>query len=120
MQRLLSKLPSLSVNTTSHHPTATDSVRIEVEETSSTTRTENDRSATSSASSSSVESPFVTEVIIKHSSAFNSERESGMTKLEQLQFVEMLKGMILGKSRIATMYRKDYNANQSLQTKHPS
>ncbi|OAK98814.1 hypothetical protein IQ06DRAFT_192846, partial [Phaeosphaeriaceae sp. SRC1lsM3a] len=40
--------------------------------------------------------PIVTGVVIKHSGAFNSERATSMSKLQQLQFVEVLKEMIIG------------------------
>lgn len=96
MQRLLSKLPSLSVNATSKHPTATDSVHINTTLFEETPSPSDHAERFSSNSNSSSDAPLLTDVLIKHSSAFNSQRESGMSKLEQLQFVEMLKGMILG------------------------
>jgi hypothetical protein len=35
-------------------------------------------------------------IVTKHSHGFNSERATGLDKLQQLQFVEQLKGMIVG------------------------
>jgi hypothetical protein len=35
-------------------------------------------------------------IVTKHSHGFNSERATGLNKLQQLQFVETLKGMIVG------------------------
>ena len=35
-------------------------------------------------------------IVTKHSHGFNSERATGLNKLQQLQFVEQLKGMIVG------------------------
>jgi hypothetical protein len=89
MQNLLSKFSNLSVNTESKHPTVTDSARIDT--------TLFDKDTPSSASTQRAEMPLVTDVVFKHSSAFNSERASGMSKLEQLQFVEMMKKNIVGK-----------------------
>lgn len=40
--------------------------------------------------------PIVTNLTIKHTSAFNCERDSGMSKFQQIQFVEALKKMIIG------------------------
>lgn len=42
------------------------------------------------------EPKLITDVVVKHSSAFNSERATGMNKLQQLQFVEALKKIIIG------------------------
>jgi hypothetical protein len=89
MQNLLSKFSNFSVNTESKHPTVADSARIDT--------TLFDKDTPSSASAQRAEPPLVTAVVFKHSSAFNSERASGMSKLEQLQFVEMMKKNIIGK-----------------------
>lgn len=35
-------------------------------------------------------------ITTKHSNAFNSERASGMNKLQQLQYIAMLKDIIIG------------------------
>lgn len=77
---------ALSVNTSSKHPTASDSVHVDTEpfskvEDSSPTVTLN---------------PIVTNVTVKHTSPFNCERDSGMSKFQQTQFVEALKKTIIG------------------------
>jgi hypothetical protein len=83
------KFHNLSVNTTSKHPTAEDSAQIDT-----TLFEEGDVSP--SPRSREKEHKLITNVIVKHSSAFNSERASGMNKLQQLQFIEALKKIILG------------------------
>ncbi|KAF1915126.1 hypothetical protein BDU57DRAFT_576452 [Ampelomyces quisqualis] len=114
MQKILSKLPSFSVNTTSKHPAATASVHIHTtlfDETPSPSGSENaepSRQRPSSSPSSRIVAPIATNVTIKHSSAFNSARESGMSKLEQLQFVAMLKGMILEQASLAIVVATDF------------
>jgi hypothetical protein len=35
-------------------------------------------------------------MLVRHSGAFNSVRETGMSKVQQLKFVEMLKRVIVG------------------------
>jgi hypothetical protein len=35
-------------------------------------------------------------IVTKHSHGFNSERVTGLNRLQQLQFVETLKGMLVG------------------------
>lgn len=88
MQRLsgiMSRFNNLSVNTTSSHPTPNDSARIHPE------LFEEDAPAAQKAAV-----PLVTDVVVKHSSVFNSERTSGMGNLQQLQFVEMVKKTIVG------------------------
>jgi hypothetical protein len=87
MLSLLKNLSSLSVNKPSKHPTAIDSVHI------ATTDFGEENAAARDA-----EEPLVTDVVVKHSSAFNSERASGMKKVQQFQFVELIKGMIIGTS----------------------
>jgi hypothetical protein len=84
------KLTNLSNDTSSAHPSPKDSARVETSLFDKVTP----------ASSNSIDEatlPFITNVIIKHSSAFNSECATGMNKLQQLQFVDMLKKMIIGK-----------------------
>jgi hypothetical protein len=94
MQHILSKLSNLSGNTIFKDPTDSDSGRVE------TTLFDEDISSSSSGSVPGTCSPPATDVV-KYSSAFNSERASGMSKLEQLQFVKLLKKAILGKDTIS-------------------
>jgi hypothetical protein len=84
------KFNNLSVNTTSKHPTAEDSAQID------TTLFEEDASPSSQARNK--EPKLIIDVIIKHISAFSSERASGMNKLQQLQFIEAPKKIIVDKS----------------------
>jgi hypothetical protein len=87
MDTLLKNLSSLSVNKSSKHPNVTDSSHIPTtdfaEPSDSLFGTQN-------------ETPLVTDVVVRHSSAFNSERASGMKKVQQLQFVRLVKQMIVG------------------------
>jgi hypothetical protein len=87
MQRLTAlgaKLANLFSDASSSHPTAKDSAHVEASLFESTTPT------------SAENAPVSTDVVVGHSSAFNSERATGMNKLQQLQFVEMLKEIIVG------------------------
>jgi hypothetical protein len=79
-------LNTFSVNKTSKHPTASESALMDTE-----LFKEVDSSGPTLAFT-----PFTTNVTVKHSSAFNSERDSGMSKFQQIQFVEALKKMIIG------------------------
>jgi hypothetical protein len=91
MQRLTAlraKLANLSVDTASSRPTVKDSARVEASLFEDVTPT--------SSNSTDAAAPVVSDVVVRHSSAFNSERATGMNKLQQLQFVAMMKGMILG------------------------
>jgi hypothetical protein len=88
---LRSKFTSLSVNKPSTHPTTKDSAHVESALFEYSTPTP---------SNSVDEEHPVSNVVVKHSSAFNSKRATGMNKLQQLQFVEMLKRMIIGESEI--------------------
>lgn len=85
LSAIISRLSTLSVNNTSPHPTATDSSRGHPELFEADEPQEQVPYA-----------PFVTDVIVKHSSVFNSRRAGGMSSLEQLQFVQMLKDVIVG------------------------
>jgi hypothetical protein len=85
---LRSRFISLSVDKSSTHPTARDSAHI---------KSALFEDVTSTPSNSADEEQPVSNVVIKHSSAFNSERATGMNKLQQLQFVDTLKHMIVSK-----------------------
>ncbi|KAH3958947.1 hypothetical protein HBI24_007700 [Parastagonospora nodorum] len=79
-------LNTFSVNKTSNQPTVSDPAHMDTE-----LFKEVDSSGPTLAFT-----PFTTNVTVKHSSAFNSERDSGMSKFQQIQFVEALKKMIIG------------------------
>jgi hypothetical protein len=83
------KFNNPSVNTPSKHPTAEDSAEID------TTPFE-ERDTSPSSKAHKLEPPLNTNVIVKHSSAFNSDRASDMSKLQQLQFIETIKIIIIG------------------------
>jgi hypothetical protein len=85
MDTLLKNLSSLSVNKSSKHPNVADSSHIPTTDF-----------AEAPESPAQNEAPLVTDVVVRHSSAFNSERASGMNKIQQLQFVEVVKRMIIG------------------------
>jgi hypothetical protein len=87
MDTLLKNLSSLSVNKSSQHPNVTDSSHIP---------TTDFAEPSDSLFGVRNEDPLVTDVVVRHSSAFNSERESGMNKVQQLQFIELVKKMIIG------------------------
>lgn len=92
MQKLYgfkSKLANLSVDTSSAHPTPKDSARIETSLFDQVT-------PTSCKSIDEATLPLITNVIVKQSGAFNSECATGMNKLQQLQFIDMLKKTIIG------------------------
>jgi hypothetical protein len=86
MHKLSAMLSKLSVNNTSSHPTASDSAHISPE------LFEEDAA---SVQKPAVQ-PFITNVIVKRSGVFNSQRAGGMSSLQQLQFVQMLKVAITG------------------------
>jgi hypothetical protein len=88
MLSLLKNLSFLCVNKPSKHPTITDSVHIAI-----TTNFDEEIAAARDA-----EESLVTDIKVKHSSAFNSERASGMNKVQQLQSVKLIKGMITSMS----------------------
>jgi hypothetical protein len=90
-QGLTSKFTSLSVNKPSHHPTPTDSSRVRDDPFSKDTPVPESPSVNRNKAL-----PMISDVVVRHSSAFNSERATGMSKVEQLQFVELLKKMIVG------------------------
>jgi hypothetical protein len=85
MDTLLKNLSSLSVNKSSKHPNVADSSHIPTTDFAETPE-----------SPAQNEALLVTDVVVRHSSAFNSERASGMNKVQQLQFVEVVKRMIIG------------------------
>ncbi|KAF2035034.1 hypothetical protein EK21DRAFT_46503, partial [Setomelanomma holmii] len=87
---LQAAVSALSVNKASAHPTAKDSARVE------TALFEPETPASNVDDQRVRSGPRVTNVVVKHSSAFNSQREAGMNKLEQLQFVQALKATIIG------------------------
>jgi hypothetical protein len=89
MQSLLKNLSSLSVNKSFKHPTTIDSVHI-------VTTDFDERPHSSWVAVQNAEELHVTDVVVRHSNAFNSERASGMNKVQQLQFVELVKSMIIG------------------------
>jgi hypothetical protein len=89
LKSLSHHLNTLSVNTTSKHPTLEDSINIST--------TDFDEVSTSPIRHAARnEQPLISNITVKHGSAFNSERDSGMSKLQQLHFVEALKRMIIG------------------------
>jgi hypothetical protein len=85
MDTLLKNLSSLSVNKSSKHPNVADSSHIPTTDF-----------AEAPESPAQNEAPLVTDVVVRHSRVFNSERASGMNKVQQLQFVEAVKRMIIG------------------------
>lgn len=85
LSTMMFKFRQISVAKPSSHPTVTDSLRIEPE------LFEEDEPQAKKAYV-----PVVTNVVVKHSAVFNSQRLDGMSSLEQLQFVQMLKGVIVG------------------------
>jgi hypothetical protein len=85
MGTILKNLSSLSVNKSSKHPNVADYSHIPTTDF-----------AEASESPTQNEAPLVTDVVVRHSSVFNSERASGMNKVQQLQFVEAVKRMIIG------------------------
>lgn len=91
MQSFLNRVKNLSSTRPFAHPTTGDSLHIDPSLFRETRPTANGLSQSSKC-------PIVTGIVIKHSGAFNSERAAGMSKLQQLQFVEVLKEMIIGMS----------------------
>lgn len=90
MQPFLNKSKALSVTRPSTYPTTTDSSHIDP------SLFHDNNSTPSNTSTQRSSQPLVTNVIVKHSSAFNSSRSAGMNKLQELQFIEAMKGMIIG------------------------
>lgn len=86
--QVLSKLSNLSVNNISSHPNAADSSRVEPELFQEDAQPRAHKPYI----------PVVTDVVVKHSGVFNSQRAGGMNSLEQLQFVQILRNVIVGKS----------------------
>jgi hypothetical protein len=85
---LKAALSALAVTTASSHPTPKDSTRVETTLFDATPEETNTQPPSPN--------PRVTNVLVKHSSAFNSESATGLNKLQQLQFVALLKTAILG------------------------
>lgn len=90
-----SKLANLIVNTSSTHPTAEDSRHIQTD----TLFKEAEEDEESQAPKQK-HRRLITNVVVRQSGAFNSVRETGMSKVQQLKFVEMLKRVIVGESRV--------------------
>jgi hypothetical protein len=90
-QELTQKFTNLSVNKSSHHPTATDSSKV-----SDSLFGKGTSVPSSPVANRNKALPVISNVVVRHSSAFNSERATGMNKVEQLRFVELLKKMIIG------------------------
>ncbi|KAF2832913.1 FAD/NAD(P)-binding domain-containing protein [Ophiobolus disseminans] len=96
-RKFMAKLNALSVSATSPHPTPTDSART------NTQLFDEDAPETQTAAQ-----PLVSNVVVKHSTAFNSERASGMGKVHQLQFVQMVKGLIIDEAPIIFTESKNF------------
>ncbi|KAH7086003.1 hypothetical protein BKA63DRAFT_549007 [Paraphoma chrysanthemicola] len=90
LSKFSSLLSTLSVNTSSAHPTPQDSADVD------TTLFGEKTPTSTSDQQMPLFVPQVTNVVVQHSSAFNSERATGMNKVKQMQFVEMLKKDLMG------------------------
>ena len=90
-QELTQKFTNLSVNKSSHHPTPADSAKVP-----DSLFGKESPIPSSPVANRNKALPVISNVVVRHSSAFNSERATGMSKVQQLQFVELLKKMIIG------------------------
>lgn len=91
MERAKTIFKSISVNKSSRHPTTDDSAHVEAGLFSPAKS-----KSTPDLEKFALQGPLVTNVVVTHSSAFNSERASGMNKVQQLEFTSKLKAVIVG------------------------